>query len=384
MISRVFAAVVCALLTLPSLLRAQSIWSVRLDADAPAIEEIGFAILVGSDALVYDQGAARIVRLDRTGKVTQRIGAKGSGPGEFRSVSWMGVGVGDSLYTWDGVQRRLSVFAPNGRYVRAESPEHGLQHPGVFGRLRDGRWLVVTHTQRESRVGGVDIEQTILHVGIARSVRIQPVQVAESPSKTMVGIKSGEIYQFRELPAMDMGYLAACENGFLVGSGAQREVRAYDPAGKLLGVIRALRVPMLVDAGTRKRSIESWAGVTRSSGSPPTDPTTAAAFAEAFDAAIPTKMHFTEQFVFGGDRSVWIAPNLGYNQWQMLGADGVGKPELALGKGLHVVATSAEYVLARDYGDNERLELWPKPAAFRGKSSGVPASLGTCTSALVQ
>lgn len=375
---------VCAAFTNAESVGAQPMWSHRADAENAPVTQPGAAVIRGSDVLVYDEETSRIVRLDRTGKAVQRIGGKGSGPGEFRSVRWMGLGVNDSLYVWDSSLRRLSIFSSTGVFVRAESPEHGMAQPAVFGRLRDGRWLVVTHAEREIREAGVDLTQTQLQIGIARSVREAPKPLVSSPSKKMVSIKSGGIFHSRELPAMDMGYLAACDNGFLVGSGALREVRAYDTEGKLLATLRALREPSIITGGSRTSTIEGWAGVRKTDGAPPTDPALAAAFAKAFDAVIPANMHFTEQFVVGVDRSVWIAPSALLSGWQILGNDGSSKPQLSIGKGMWPMAISNDYIVGHFYGDDERLELWARPSEFRGKSGTLPTSLGTCSAALVQ
>ena len=378
------AAIAGAVLSANAPLPAQPLWSIRADAENAPVTHAGVSVLSGSDVLVYDEDAGRIVRMDRTGKLAQRIGAKGSGPGEFRSVSWMGLGANDSLYVWDGALRRLSIFSSAGTFVRAESPEHGMARPAVFGRLRDGRWLVVTHSERDVRESGVDLVETILHVGIARTVREAPTPLTTSPSKRMVTVRSGDLWHSRELPAMDMGYLAACEHGFLVGSGARRDVRAYDATGTLLTTIRAIREPGVITGASRTSTIEGWAGVRQGAGAPPTDPAMAASFAKAFDAVIPAKMHFTEQYAFGTDRSLWIAPNGPVINWQMLGDDGAARPQLMLSKDISLSAVSADYIVGRFYGDDERIELWARPSAFRGKTSSVPASLGTCTGALVQ
>ena len=377
-------AIIGAVLTVNAPLSAQPLWSIRADDEKALITHAGVAVLSGSDVFVYDEDAGRVVRIDRTGKVVQRIGAKGSGPGEFRAVQWMGLGASDSLYVWDSSLRRLSIFSAAGKFVRAESPEHGMAQPAVFGRLRDGRWLVVTRGERDVHESGVDLVQTILQVGIARTIREAPAPLTTSPSKKMVTVQSGNVSHMRELPAMDMGYLAACQNGFLVGSGALREVRAYDATGKLLTTIGAIRAPAVISGASRTATIEGWAGVRKTEGAPPTDPAMAAAFAKAFDAIIPAKMHFTEQYAFGTDRSLWISPNNSMINWQILGDDGASRPQLTLSKSIWLSAVSADYIVGRFYGVDERIELWARPAVFRGMTSSVPASLGTCTGALVQ
>lgn len=379
-----FATLVGAVLAAKAPLIAQPLWSIRADAENAIVTQPRVAVLAKADVLVYDDDTGRIARIGRSGRLMQSIGAKGSGPGEFRSVRWMGLGANDSLYVWDSVLRRLSIFSAAGSFVRAESPEHGMAQPAVFGRLRDGRWLVVTQSEREVREAGVDLVETLLNVGVARTVREVPIPLITSPSKRLVTVSSDRISQLRELPAMDMGYLVACENGFLVGSGARRDVRAYDKAGALLTTVRAIGEPSVITGASRTSTIESWAGVRKTGGAPPTDPATAAALAKAFDAVIPAKMQAGEQFAFGADRSLWIAPNIRVANWQLLGEDGATRPQVLLPAGISLAAVSDAYIVGRFYGDDARIELWARPSAVRRTTSRIPASLGTCTGPLVQ
>ena len=364
--------------------QAKPLWSVRGDADQPPFSRLGMAFLTGSTVLLADNDVMQILRIDSTGKVMQRFGGKGAGPGEFTSISWMGSGPGDSVYVWDGNQRRLSVFSPAGTFVRVEAAEHALQRPIVFGRMANGHWLVVTRTDRELRINGTDVTQTILHIGSAPTIRQAPVTLVEEPSKRFVGVKIDTYTEFRELPAMDMSYVAACDNGFIVGSGAAREVRAYDARGKLIHTVRPLREPTVFSGSARTATIESWAGVHRTEGAPPTDPKKAAAFVKAFDAAMPQSVSFTEQFAVGEDRSLWMAPGKGVDGWQRLGNDGIGKPMLDLAKGAWPVAISSRFVLAKWYGDDDRVELWPRPKATSEPGHSALSFLGTCRTVLVQ
>ena len=377
------AASVCVFAASPAQ-QATPLWSVRADADTAPFTQPGTAFLIGSTVLLADDDVMQILRIDSTGRVTQRIGRKGGGPGEFMSISWMGSSAGDSIYVWDGNQRRLSVFSPAGAFVRSESPEHALQRPVVFGRLATGHWLVVTRTERELRINGTDVTQTILHVGSTPSVRQAPVALVDIPSKRMVSISNGTYTESRELPAMDMSYLAGCDHGFLVGVGAAREIRAYTASGTLVRTVRALREPTVFSGDRRTAVIENWAGVRAGRGAPPTNPQTAAQFAKGFDAVMPRDVMFTEQFAIGADRSLWLAPGGGVERWQRLGNDGPGKPELDLAKRHWPVSLNSQFVLVKWYGDDERVELWSRPKTTSEPADAALSFLGTCRTVYVQ
>ena len=52
------------------------------------------------------------------GRVIGTVGRRGEGPGEFTSPKAVGL-VGDSVVVLDRTSRRLSIFAPGGRYLRS-------------------------------------------------------------------------------------------------------------------------------------------------------------------------------------------------------------------------------------------------------------------------
>ncbi|MFC1659868.1 hypothetical protein ACFL3S_00200 [Gemmatimonadota bacterium] len=88
-------------------------------------EEYLFSDLVGAVRL----SDGRIVVADRDshdlrffapdGGLLFRVGAYGEGPGEFRSLDFVGVLTGDSVVTYDEGLRRIQVFDPAGAFVRS-------------------------------------------------------------------------------------------------------------------------------------------------------------------------------------------------------------------------------------------------------------------------
>jgi len=56
---------------------------------------------------------------DAKGKYETTIGRKGDGPGEFRGIMGIAVGPADSLYVFDRLAMRMSVFSPDNEFVRS-------------------------------------------------------------------------------------------------------------------------------------------------------------------------------------------------------------------------------------------------------------------------
>jgi 6-bladed beta-propeller protein len=56
---------------------------------------------------------------DSSGKLLRSVGRKGGGPGEFQGLFWLGQCGRDTLYAWDRMQQRMTVFSDTGAVVRS-------------------------------------------------------------------------------------------------------------------------------------------------------------------------------------------------------------------------------------------------------------------------
>lgn len=66
---------------------------------------------------VADFGTMTVYVFSSDGSLVRRIGRRGGGPGEFRSISTVQVVERDSLYVFDADQQRLTVFLPHSNAV---------------------------------------------------------------------------------------------------------------------------------------------------------------------------------------------------------------------------------------------------------------------------
>jgi hypothetical protein len=93
-----------------------------------------------SGEIVATSGTSEFRYFDATGRHLRTVGKRGGGPGEFQMLSWVQPVAGDSILAYDMAARRLSIFAPDGAFVRSTalggSPEAGT--PQLLGALGDG------------------------------------------------------------------------------------------------------------------------------------------------------------------------------------------------------------------------------------------------------
>lgn len=75
--------------------------------------------LSDGDVVVAERAASELRGYDAAGSFRWRAGRSGEGPGEFRSLDFVGTTAGDSLVTYDGALLRAQLFDPQGRFARS-------------------------------------------------------------------------------------------------------------------------------------------------------------------------------------------------------------------------------------------------------------------------
>jgi hypothetical protein len=93
--------------------------------------------------VVADGGSAEIRFFDR--------GGPGDAPGEYRNISGLGRGPGDSLWVYDFGARRVTVLSAVGRVGRTLTVPDDLSNVGAVGRLPDGSFVLQEHWSTRSQ-----------------------------------------------------------------------------------------------------------------------------------------------------------------------------------------------------------------------------------------
>lgn len=123
-----------------------------IEATAKGGDSVVFASLIGATRLsdgtivAADPVTPAILYFDRSGKVTAVTGRRGGGPGEFRSIRWIGQCARDTVFAFE--QAKLQVFTSRGKVVRSIDAGGHLpgqvfcNRSGVIAAVGAGDWEV--------------------------------------------------------------------------------------------------------------------------------------------------------------------------------------------------------------------------------------------------
>jgi hypothetical protein len=89
---------------------------------------------------------------DQRGRFVRRIGRQGGGPGEYRAINAVEVGVGDSVHVFDNANARRTMLGPDLQLVRESPlPSRLARDQAIF--LDDGRMLLNMRVRSGPNVG---------------------------------------------------------------------------------------------------------------------------------------------------------------------------------------------------------------------------------------
>jgi hypothetical protein len=184
---------------------------------------------------VADAGDERITVLNGIGEVVRILGARGTAPGEFRSLDWL-ASAGDSLLAFDRIERRLTLFGAVGTVRTADLDLGGLLATMPLGRFHDGTLLVESggpifpFPGRPWQVR----RDTALLVRVAADGRLMDTLAIVPWSESFgVALGSGDrrFMAPMPLPFARRTSAAPLGSGFVVGEGGSYAVDVYDAQG---------------------------------------------------------------------------------------------------------------------------------------------------------
>lgn len=215
-------------------LRVLSASADREIADEAFYQVTALLPLDGGQVAVGVSGAGSVMIYDEDGLLARTFGRTGDGPGEFRQVGNLGRLPGDSLFVYDPLLRRLSVFSAGGHLGRT-LPLSDL--------APDRGW---------SRVLSMDMALALIGEAGLAPRDAEGVYRNSAPSYR-IDLEGNVLAQYGEFPGVEAMYgseltgpapfgatlaTAVMRDRLVVGTGEQPEVRFFGSDGRLTRILR--------------------------------------------------------------------------------------------------------------------------------------------------
>lgn len=206
----------------------------------------GAARLSDGTVVVADAGSSEVRLFDADGRFATSVGGPGGGPGEFRRLSALGHGRGDTVWAYDFSLRRITRIGPSGTVAGMTSLGSEPAMLGALGALPDGSFVLkqlwAAGRTAEAATGGFR-RDPVAFVRFDRAGALRDT-VGLFPGRELVvtfedgrGVMSTPLFARNAVGAVRDGRV-------VVGSQDRWELEEHDPGGGLLRRIR-LRGPDL-------------------------------------------------------------------------------------------------------------------------------------------
>jgi hypothetical protein len=238
---------------------ALDIGAIDGDPSYQLFQVVGALRLSDDRIVIANAGTGELRFYNISGRFISIAGGKGSGPGEFQGLRWLGRLSADTLLAFDWRNRRLSIFDPVGDFVRSVTldalapapPSH--VHVGLFG---DGSLLI--GAQRLFASGTIQSgvhDDTIFHLRFdSRSAAHDTI--GRYPGAESYILVHDEGLELLPLPFGHYPRTAVYQSSYYFGRGDSYAIDHYSAAGKLTRSIRSRQPNETVTAGDRERYIE--------------------------------------------------------------------------------------------------------------------------------
>lgn len=220
------------------------------DPSSPLVGVAGALRLSNETIVVANAGAQELQLFDASGRHLKTAGGEGDGPGEFRRLTRIRRGAGDSIYAFDSQERRISVFDPAGAFVRtfALAPAGRGLSPAPLGWFDDGTILArVPSTGALLRQDPGVVRDTLIYLRYAGGGTLIDT-VGRFPGEEQVRVLEGEGRTRSSLviplPFGRRTEVAVAGDRFFVSDGTRFAVAGFGRDGSSTGLVgRTARRP---------------------------------------------------------------------------------------------------------------------------------------------
>ncbi|HVT43401.1 MAG TPA: 6-bladed beta-propeller, partial [Thermoanaerobaculia bacterium] len=208
------------------------------------------AVRLSDGRVVIANGGTNELRFyDPEGRHLASIGRSGEGPGEFQDLQRVWILPGDSLLAYDFLPSRLSVFSPDGEFVRSQhySSPDGRQIL-IRGPLADGSIIAAGVPIWSSPGAASGVVRDSVPYYRYDPLGTVPHTFGRFPSAEVFRIVTGDDWQLTGVPFARVPVTAVAGNAVHFGSASTYELYTYSANGELERVVRLSMQPRAVTA----------------------------------------------------------------------------------------------------------------------------------------
>lgn len=185
-----------------------------------------------------NSGTAQVRFYDAGGRHVASSGREGSGPGEFRSINWLGRLPGDSILVFDMRMRRFSVLDAGGRFSRSFN-ETGASPLRPLGQFADGTVLVAAEQQYDPRAPAGVVRDRMILLRMDGTGEVRDT-LGAFPGAEWFLYDHPDSFRSTQLPFGRSGLVAVSDTVFFYATSDSSEVSVFSRTGAL---VRTIHVP---------------------------------------------------------------------------------------------------------------------------------------------
>lgn len=296
----------------------------RQDTDHQLSDVVAALRQADGTIVVADRGSSTLRWYDARGELVAKVGGPGNGPGEFRSMRWVGNTDGDTIVVWDGFARRLSMFA-QGAFIREVRPE--VPAPSgpidVHGILRDGRPVAAAIAMPSAAETGVGILRPAVPIWILSRDGAVERTLGEFPDHAIAyratatpGAISRDV-----IPLGPTTLIAVGRDRIIIGDNATFGYQGRADDGRLLRIVRLSGTPEPVTKEDLKAELDR-----RLAGAPPVPEIREGIRVHLEGTPVPATKPFYERILVGPAGHVWLEREAANDalgaRWEVISAEG--------------------------------------------------------------
>jgi hypothetical protein len=232
----------------------------------------GAALLRDGSVVVANSGTYELRFYSAGGTFVRAVGRQGQGPGEFAHIDGLCRIDGDSLLVWDSSQRRVSIFAPDGRFVRQVTlgalSAWGPSFDGTVVGLGPNGSVVVTRVRHPTMRDVLLRDSVIVYRTSPDGADLRRFLFVEGVERIAQLTKSPRLWVSWFRPFGQRAVVRMHRGALYVMSGAEPEVRSFDLNGEPIAswhggvtprvMTQAERDRFMADSAPRGGIAEEW------------------------------------------------------------------------------------------------------------------------------